>query len=201
MPATEYSFKIIICLNCPLYKRGDRFTLSEMALNLPLNKPTCLVLARDMTELLFSLNGSAPHGQEAERFNCSGCQGLIKFEMTETKEDSNRQDHHLNISFSGHLQELPPEELLQTLNVNQKTGTLILDLPDGTATAAFKNGQIISVSHKEREDSEAFFMLLKEKEGDFHFSRLLPPSLDHAVPIGNFMNLLMEGLQKIDEET
>jgi hypothetical protein len=201
MSSAKYSFRITTCINCPLYKKGDRFALSELALSLPLPKPTCLVLARDMAGLLLYLKGCGPHEPAPALFSCSGCQGLIKFERSATEVKEEDQAQLCTVGFSGHLEEFPPEELFQAINMNQKTGTLVLDLNDGIGTAAFKNGQIMSASLKGYEDSEAFFMLLREKGGEFHFSRLLPPSLEDAKPLGDFMNLFMEGLQKIDEET
>lgn len=206
MSAIEYAFTITTWINCPLYKTGDQFILSEVSLILPFNKPACLILVRDMTELLFSLSRSEPQ-QDHDIFSCSGCQGLIKFAKDTAGEKNARHTQHFNSGFSGRIEELPPEELMQTLNMNQKTGTMLMDLPKSTATVVFKNGQIMSAFLKNNgegavdyKDKEAFFMLLREKEGNFRFSSFLPPSQEHTAPIGDFMNLLMEGLQRIDED-
>jgi len=73
-------FKIIEDKNCPLYELSDILQLSDKALVPPPGKPVCLILAREMTELLFSLiaqKGGEPDFDKL--YSCSGCSGLIKF--------------------------------------------------------------------------------------------------------------------------
>ncbi len=70
--------------NCPLYKKGDCFRLSEKTFSCPENKEVCLILVRDMTELLFKFVQEQPvdfEKYQATLFNCSGCRGLIKFSL------------------------------------------------------------------------------------------------------------------------
>lgn len=70
--------------NCPLYKVGERLQLSEKTLACPENKEVCLILVRDMTELLFRFLQKQPVDTREYRdkvFNCSGCKGLIKFSL------------------------------------------------------------------------------------------------------------------------
>lgn len=74
------TFKIVEDKNCPLYELSDVLHLSDKALVPPPGKPVCLILAREMTELLFSL--IAKKGDEPDfdkLYSCSGCSGLIKF--------------------------------------------------------------------------------------------------------------------------
>lgn len=100
---------------------------------------------------------------------------------------------------TGTLEQMPPAELFQTLNYNQKTGVLRLNLPKGSAELKFRSGAIIAANYGNVEDKAAFFSVLKEKEGRFKFV----PGLSHiemAKPeMGMFMELLMEGLRKLDE--
>ena len=74
-------FEIIEDNHCPLYKVGERLILSDKALFCPGNKATCLILVREMTQLLFTLLAVKNEPQPAEKqvFSCSGCTGLIKF--------------------------------------------------------------------------------------------------------------------------
>jgi CRP/FNR family cyclic AMP-dependent transcriptional regulator len=74
-------FSIVEEKNCPLYKVGEKLVLSEKTLLCPDGKEVCLILVRDMTELLFQLLGEATGADEDndKKYNCSGCTGLIKF--------------------------------------------------------------------------------------------------------------------------
>ncbi|QTA78366.1 Cyclic nucleotide-binding domain-containing protein, DUF4388 [Desulfonema limicola] len=100
----------------------------------------------------------------------------------------------------GKLSEMSPSELFQTLNTNQKTGILMLDLTKGTATVSFRNGQIIRAVYKELHEKDAFFAILQEKDGRFKFSPGLPDQDLKADIMGDFMWLLMEGVRRIDEQ-
>jgi len=52
--------------------------LSEKTLSCPEGKEVCLILVRDMTQLLFQLLGEREVVDD-KTYNCSGCTGLIKF--------------------------------------------------------------------------------------------------------------------------
>ncbi|MCP4106354.1 MAG: cyclic nucleotide-binding domain-containing protein, partial [Desulfobacteraceae bacterium] len=101
---------------------------------------------------------------------------------------------------TGKLSEMPPAELFQTLNVNQKTGVLTLKLPKESAYLSFREGELISAKYREKEGENAFFELLKKREGRFKFLPGLSPEEMEASEVGDFMHLLMEGLRKIDED-
>ncbi|MCP4106812.1 MAG: cyclic nucleotide-binding domain-containing protein [Desulfobacteraceae bacterium] len=101
---------------------------------------------------------------------------------------------------TGKLSEMPPAELFQTLNVNQKTGVLTLKLPKESAYLSFREGELVSARYREKEGENAFFELLKKREGRFKFIPGLSPEEMEASEIGDFMHLLMEGLRKIDED-
>jgi virulence-associated protein VagC len=81
-------FTIVAEKNCPLYKVGERLLLSEKTLGCPEGKEVCLILVRDMTELLFKFLKNQPVNLEeytGTSFNCSGCKGLIKFSLVNPK--------------------------------------------------------------------------------------------------------------------
>lgn len=71
--------------NCPLYKAGEGLRLTERTFAGPPGKEVCLILARDMTELLFRIRGQEEK-EEGSIFNCSGCTGLIKFRLLSQSE-------------------------------------------------------------------------------------------------------------------
>ena len=100
----------------------------------------------------------------------------------------------------GKLDEIPPEALFQTLNLNHKTGILtITQLPKGTARFSLRQGGLIKASYAGSKGENAFYEVLREKSGRFKFTPGLPPE-DFDIPeIGYFMKLLMEGLQRMDE--
>ncbi|MEJ2039303.1 MAG: cyclic nucleotide-binding domain-containing protein [Desulfosarcinaceae bacterium] len=100
---------------------------------------------------------------------------------------------------AGTLVQMPPVELFQTLNYNQKTGILKLNLASGPAFFTFRGGGIIKAEYGRKKGKTAFFSVLGEKDGRFHFIPGLPDA-EMALPeIGMFMELLMEGLRKLDE--
>ncbi|HAO23404.1 MAG: hypothetical protein BWK80_46960 [Desulfobacteraceae bacterium IS3] len=101
---------------------------------------------------------------------------------------------------AGKLSEMQPSELFQVFNINQKTGILSLNLIRGRAEIAFRDGQMLRVRFGEKEGVDAFFELLREKEGRFKFLPDLSPEDMKLPKMGDFMWLLMEGMRKMDEE-
>ena len=100
----------------------------------------------------------------------------------------------------GKLEEIPPEALFQTLNVNSKTGILtITQLSEGTARFSMRQGALIKASYGNKKGKEAFYDILREKKGRFKFTPGLPPEDFDAAEIGFFMKLLMVGLQKAEQ--
>ncbi len=99
----------------------------------------------------------------------------------------------------GKLSEIPPSGLFQTLNLNQKTGMLSLQLPAGTANVAFRDGELVRAEYDDKAGQEAFFELLKAQEGLFRFIPGLVPEDMKAPELGDFMGLLMEGVRRLDE--
>ncbi len=100
----------------------------------------------------------------------------------------------------GSLSELPPDELVQTMNLNQKTGRLSFTLPNGSAELAFRLGDIVTAVYNKKAGKEAFYDIIKEKEGQFKFHRKLSASDMNAPVMGSVTELLLEGLRRSDEE-
>ncbi len=333
------TFKILKETHCPLYKVGDEFRLSENIFLSPYNKPPCLILVKDLMQILNEspeiqgplINDAAP------LLRCSGCTGRIEFQQKNPYADSDDHTdviatllnkfplfHGLNMSeltdityylqlerfekddfilrkgafgnnlfiivsgtvevlnddgisiaamgkgevfgemslfsgapvgatvkaaelaavlrmgsknfkrildkypplqmnmirllvqrmaeinvarseefrsgVTGKLSEMPPSDLFQTFNMNQKTGVLTLKLHQKSAYLAFREGKLVKVKYSNIEGEEAFFELLKQKEGRFKYIPGLPPEEMNADKLGDFMSLLIEGLRRIDED-
>lgn len=105
----------------------------------------------------------------------------------------------LSSGMIGTLSDMPPTELVQTLNQNQKTGVLHLQLVGNLSELYFREGGLIRAKHGDIAGVAAFFEVLKEKEGRFKFVPELPPGEESSPELGDFMWLLMEGLNKVDE--
>lgn len=99
----------------------------------------------------------------------------------------------------GKLSEMLPSVLFQTMNLNQKTGVLIFDLPNGPAKVWFRSGEIIGAEYGNKTGEKAFYDLLRADEGRFRFNPILPKEKENAEPMGDFMGILMEGVKRIDE--
>jgi CRP-like cAMP-binding protein len=100
---------------------------------------------------------------------------------------------------AGRLAEMPPSELAQTLNLNQKTGILSLTLPGGPAELIFRNGDLVKARYNDEEGQEAFFAILSESEGRFQFHPKLSEEEENLPVLGAFMEILLDGLRRMDE--
>lgn len=101
----------------------------------------------------------------------------------------------------GTLCDIPPSELFQALNVNQKTGGIDMTLTQGNARVAFRGGEMIRATYGEKNGKDAFFEILKARDGRFKFTPALRPEEKESPIIADFMWLLMEGVRKIDEDS
>ena len=55
MKSLSFFFEIVEDNNCPLYNLGECFRLTGRSFFAPDNKESCLILVRELTELLFVL--------------------------------------------------------------------------------------------------------------------------------------------------
>lgn len=349
----RFVFEIEAEKNCPLYAVGERLMLSEKTLACPQGKEVCLILVRDMTELLFKLlqkTDDSDLDREKTVYNCSGCRGLIKFSLVKPEpiqrvtiigeagtvaaiglhgkltENSalgwplfqiipqeeivamsghlreisvqegcvliKKGEKNLNLyiviagefrvedgelhlatltdgdlcgemsylgadvavstvlatknskvlaiagdvfgrlfgnnpavqSFmaqllavrlrrtnaarakdfkscmSGRIDEIVPAELFQIFHMHQKTGVLTLEFTQGNGIVAFREGGIIDAEYGELRNVEAIFKILAKKSGRYRFTTGLDQKHMQLTEIGDFMMLLMEGVQRVDEE-
>ncbi|PIE72344.1 MAG: hypothetical protein CSA20_08385 [Deltaproteobacteria bacterium] len=342
-------FTIIEEKNCPLYRRGECLQLSEKTIACPGGSEVCLILVRDMTQILFEMlgNSEGPDGDlPLPVYNCSGCTGLIKFQLSSEDSDeetvvdaefeidpakqsllnqvsdielfqhfseeelidvlqffeeieftsdetlvkkgeinsniyivmagelvveddglplavlergelcgemsclgpdisvssvyarqntkllaiagdvfsqvlgefafvqkymtlllakrlrktSEARERELESCMSGRLGQIAPAELMQVFHMHRKTGVLIFDLPSGEGTISFRNGEIVLAEFDTLSDRNAVFALLAEKKGTYRFTFGLSSEVMEIPEIGDFMGILMEGVQRIDEE-
>lgn len=101
----------------------------------------------------------------------------------------------------GHLAEINATELMQTLNQNQKSGILSFSFGNHRAEFHFRKGELVKAVHGKTQGSEAFFKLLREREGRFKFVPKSPDQMVQTPPVGLFMELLLEGLRRLDEDS
>ncbi len=219
------AFKIVSERACPYYAADDLFVLTGQSVQVPIGHPSCLILIREMTDLLFSTIAPAVatgfEELKSETYNCGGCTGLIKFQIEDNPEaieqvgaipttGSSREKESRGpsekqkgkkdeIVVTGQLHEISPSELLQFFHMHQKTGKLALDVASGVGRVAFREGAIIGAKFLEYENKEAIFALLRENQGRFSFVNGIPSSLLEVDDIGDFMMLLMEGIKRMDE--
>lgn len=93
---------------------------------------------------------------------------------------------------SGNLSEISPMELFQALHANQKTGVLMLKLPDGLAAASFREGRLIRAKFRDKTDLAALDGMLRVTEGRYKFNPGLPEEETRTEPVGNLLKMLME---------
>ena len=226
MNELSVALKIISEHNCPYYDAKDLFLLTGQAVQVPNGHPSCLIMVREITELLFkTFIPAAETGLDelkSEVYTCGGCTGLIKFQIEESPEGIEHQDSsHLSdedmvnedvdkqprpigradgVVVSGLLAEISLSELLQFFHMHQKTGKLVIEVADGTGRVAYRDGAIIGAKFQEHEDKEAVFALLRENRGKFSFINGIPSALSEVAEVGDFMMLLMEGIKRMDED-
>ncbi|HEB50326.1 MAG TPA: DUF4388 domain-containing protein [Desulfobulbus sp.] len=198
------SFAITEVRNCPLYRTEDRIVLTDRAVSLPIGKPSCLILVRELTGLLFELLPHAATGFAAQRetvYTCGGCTGLVKFRLTEPDEETAEAGEAPgDVVMSGRLDAISPAELLQVFHMHQKTGNLLLDMEGESARVTFREGALLAARFGELDNQEAIYAILSRRRGHFRFVPGLPDPQVKARELGDFMMILMEGLKRLDED-
>ncbi len=106
---------------------------------------------------------------------------------------------NITSGMSGELAEISLVDILQLINAARKTGRLDLALEQGKAMVFFNEGEIVYARFLDHRNKAAIFALVNVKSGHFTYTKGIPKELDRHPPIGDFMGVLMEGLQRIDE--
>ncbi|HID02434.1 MAG TPA: DUF4388 domain-containing protein [Desulfobacterales bacterium] len=100
----------------------------------------------------------------------------------------------------GQLADIPPLELCQMINSNQKTGRLKLEAGQKKASLLFNEGELVYATFNGKEGREAFYDVLVVNEGRFKFVHGLTRREMEFGIVGGFMGMLMEGMKRIDDE-
>ena len=111
------------------------------------------------------------------------------------------QSGNITSGMTGDLKEVPVVDLMQLINSSQKTGTVELVCEKGIAHVHFNEGEIISARCGGLEGKEAVFTILGFTKGQFSYNRGLSAELKKLPPIGGFIGMIMEGVQRIDEHS
>ena len=107
----------------------------------------------------------------------------------------------ISSGMNGELACISLVDLFQLINSGKKPGRLDLTLPDGHACVLFnEDGEIVHAACGGLRDKKALFALLAREEGSFTYTvAQLPETYRKKQHLGDFMALLMEGLQRMDE--
>lgn len=115
-------FTIIEEKNCPLYRTGEGLILSEKTIVCPKDKEVCLILVRDMTQILFQMLAAKgkPLDGEQHVYNCSGCTGLIKFQLQDEidrqQADASGSDVQIDPAMQVLFEQIKNAELFQSFS-------------------------------------------------------------------------------------
>jgi CheY-like chemotaxis protein len=101
------------------------------------------------------------------------------------------------IGGSGRLEEVDLLDMIQMLELEQKTGALVLSHGERTGTLYFKDGVIVEADIQSPKREEPLFILLGWKTGRFLF---LPDAVPERMPItASTANLLFQDLRALEE--
>ena len=109
------------------------------------------------------------------------------------------QSGNIASGMTGELSEISPVDLFQLINTSGKTGTIDINLEKGRGMVFFREGQIVYAGYQKFRKKEALFALLGMEKGHFSYSKGIPDVLNNAPPLGDFMAMIMEGVQALDE--
>ena len=106
----------------------------------------------------------------------------------------------LSSGMVGQLADIPPVELLQMINSNQKTGALKIEAEKSKGQLLFKEGELVYAVFNGKDAQEAFYEVLALKDGRFKFIHGLSPQDMQYEIVGGFMGMLMEGMKRLDDQ-
>ncbi len=101
------------------------------------------------------------------------------------------------IGLNGRLEDVDLLDMIQMLELDQKTGVLVLSHGERTGTLYFKDGSIVQADIRSPKREEPLFVLLGWKTGRFLF---LPDVLPERMPVtASMANLLFQDLRAMEE--
>ncbi len=100
------------------------------------------------------------------------------------------------VGLSGKIEEVDLLDLIQTLELDQKTGALILSHGERTGILYFRDGVIVDADIRSPKREEPLFVLLGWKTGNYLF---LPDALPDRMPItASLANLLLQDFRTME---
>lgn len=108
---------------------------------------------------------------------------------------------NISSGMTGSLDEISSVDLFQLINSAQKTGRVDLSLRLGRAAVFFVEGEVVYSHYNNLRGKAGLFALMGEKKGRFSYTRGVPDKVAELPPLGGFMGLMMEGVQKLDEDS
>jgi len=108
---------------------------------------------------------------------------------------------NISSGMTGDLKEVPTVDLMQLINSSQKTGSVELVCEKGKAELFFNEGEIVHARCGSLEGKEAVYTILGFTRGQFTYKRGLSEKLKSLPPVGGFIGMIMEGVQRIDEHS
>jgi len=106
---------------------------------------------------------------------------------------------NITSGMTGEFSEISPVDLFQLINSARKTGTIDITLNKGRGMIFFREGEIVFAGYRKFRNKEAVYALLGMKSGHFSYIKGIPDVLNNVPPIGGFMGIIMEGVQRLDE--
>ncbi|MGH7232807.1 MAG: response regulator [Nitrospiraceae bacterium] len=101
------------------------------------------------------------------------------------------------IGLSGQLEEVDVLDLVQMLELDQKTGALVLSHGERTGTLYFRDGLIVEADIRSPKREEPLYVLLGWKAGRYLF---LPDAVPERMPItASLAHVLFEDLRRLEE--
>lgn len=128
-------FEIADAINCPLYAKGDRMSLTDKTFSCPKGKEVCLILVRDMTQLLFVMLSEQEPATAKKLYSCSGCTGLIKFRQASANPPQGRGTSRM-------------QALLQELHGRKVASPFLDALPPGKMNSIMEKFRQVTVPKK-----------------------------------------------------
>ncbi len=99
--------------------------------------------------------------------------------------------------FSGNLQDMGIVDLIQTIDISQKSGVISVERDAERGEIFFKNGKVIDAETRSRRGDEAVYRMLVWSEGTFRIEFKAVNREDHITL--STQGLLMEGMRRLDE--
>ena len=97
----------------------------------------------------------------------------------------------------GRLEDVPLPDIIQTLEVNRRTGVLMVLRAHETAEVDLYEGHVTYAQCGELDGPEAFYHLLPWDSGVFEFQDEQPRSKEPLASTN--LELIMEGMRRLDE--